>query len=103
MAVQEEVVAEVAPIYLGGVQISRLVDLVGASVRRRATILPVDFLAVGRQENRTIYPQAAPRLHLDSLASPRRAKLQNQQRLDQVKRLVHSVAPEALEPSPLAI
>lgn len=101
--VVREVVRGLAAIYLVGGQISRLVDLVGALVRRRAPIHLVDSLELDRQGNRRMHPQAAPRLHLDSPASLRRAKLQNQQPLDQVKRLVCSVARAALGPSPLAI
>lgn len=98
-----EVVWGLAAIYLVEGQISRLVDLVGALVRRRATIHLVDSLEVDRQGNRRMHPQAAPRLHLDSPASLRRTKLLNQQRQDQVKRLVCSAARAALGPSPLAI
>ena len=80
----------------------RPVDLVGALVRRRATTLLVGSLAVGRQGSRRMYPQAAAQLHLVSLVSLRRAKLQNQQQMPQVKHLVCSAARAALDPSPLA-
>lgn len=81
----------------------RPVDLVGALVRRRATRLPVGSLALGRQGSRRMYPQAAVQLHLVPLLSLRRAKLQNQQQLHQVKHPVCSAAPVALDPSPLGI
>ena len=79
----------------------RLVDLVGALVRRRATTLLVGSLALGWQGSRKMYPQAAGQLHLVSLVSLRRAKLQNQQ-LHQVKHPVCSGARAALGPSLLA-
>lgn len=85
---------------------TRRVDLVGALVRFRATILLEDCLALGSQDSKdskTINLRVAPRLHLDSLASLRQANPQKQQRLDQVKRLVHSGEQVALDPSPLAI
>lgn len=66
--------------------------LVGALARCRATIMLEDFLALGSQDNKIIHLRVASRLHLDSLASLRRANPQKQQRLDQVKRLVYSVA-----------
>ena len=79
------------------------VDLVGALVRRRATTLLVGSLALGRQGSRRMYNQAAAQLHLVSLVSLRRAKLQNQQQLHQIKHPVCSAARAALGPSPLAI
>lgn len=103
LVVVEEVVAEVAATYSVGGEASRQADLVGALARSRVTILLVDFLALGRQDNKPLHLQAAPRRHLDSLASLRRANLQKQQRLDQVKRLASSAARAAPEPSPLVI
>ena len=81
----------------------RPVDLVGALVRRRATTLLVRSLVLGRQGSRRTYPQAMGQLHLVSLVSLRRAKLQNQQRLHQVKHPVYSAARAALGPSLLVI
>ena len=101
--VVEGVVAEVAATYSVGGEASRPADLVGALARSRVVILLVDLLALGKQENKTMHLQAAPRHHLDSLVSLRRANLQKQQRLDQVKRLASSAARAAPEPSPLVI
>ena len=93
--------------FLVEAQTSRLADLVGALARRRATILLVKFLALDRQDNRTLQPQAAPRLHLDSLASSRRISLQKQHKqqrqLDQIRHPVISAAGAALGLSLLAI
>ena len=99
-----EVVAEAAATYLVEGQTNRRVDLdlVGALAKRRVTILLVDFLALGREDNKIVHLQAVPRLHPDSLASLRQANLQKQQ-LDQVKRLVCSAAGAALGPSHLVI
>lgn len=96
-------VGEVAAIYLVEGQTSRRVILAGASARHRATIRLVEFLALGRRDNKIIQPRAAPRLRLDLLASLRRANLQNQQRLDQVKHLVRLAVQAVLGPSPSAI
>ena len=81
----------------------RPVDLVGALVRRRATTLLVGSLALDRQGSRRMHPQTAAQVHLVSLVSLRRAKLQNQQQLHQVKHPVCSAARAALGPSPSAI
>ena len=53
--VVEEVGLEMAAIHSVEEQISRRVDLVGALARCRATILLLDFLALDRQDNRTIH------------------------------------------------
>ncbi len=75
LVVREPVGGEVAVIYSVGGQIILRVELVGASARRRVIIHLVESLALGRQGSRKTHPQAAPRLHLDSLASLRRASL----------------------------
>ena len=80
----------------------RPVDLVGALVKRRVTTLLVGSLALDRRGSRRMHPQAAAQVHLVSLVSLRRAKLQNQQ-LHQVKHPVCSAARAAMGPSPLAI
>lgn len=53
--VVEEVGLEMAAIHSVEEQISRRVDLVGALARCRATTLLLDFLALDRQDNRTIH------------------------------------------------
>ena len=70
---------EVAVAYSVEEQTSLRVDLVGALARRKGIMLLVVFLAAAKQDNKTMYPRAAPRLHLVSLASLLQANLQKHQ------------------------
>ena len=70
---------EVAATYSVEKQRSLLVDLVGALARCRAIMLLVVFLAPAKQGSKPMYPRAAPRLHLVSLASLLQANLQKHQ------------------------
>ena len=70
-----ELVVEVAVTYSVEEQTSPWVDLIEALARRRIIMLLVVFLAPAKQDNNPVYPRAAPRLHLVSLAFLLRANL----------------------------
>ena len=92
LAVVAEAAAQVAATHFVEAQISPRVDQVGPLAKRRAIILLVGVLAVDKQVNKKMHPQAVPHLRLDLLASLPQANLRNQQQPDQVKHLVFSAA-----------